>query len=75
VTVPHTADRCTALPDDQAIDAAVTALEEHGFSAEVAAGPGAAQGQHSYVGRVLEVRQELPGRSHIVLVRQQAASE
>ena len=30
----------------------------------------AAYGQHSYVGKVLEIHQELPGRVHIVLVRQ-----
>ena len=27
-------------------------------------------GQHSYVGKVLEIHQELPGRIHIVLIRQ-----
>ena len=30
----------------------------------------AAYGQHSSVGKILEIRQELPGRVHIVLVRQ-----
>ena len=30
----------------------------------------AAYGQHSSVGKVLEIHQELPGRIHIVLVRQ-----
>jgi hypothetical protein len=30
----------------------------------------AAYGQHSSVGKVLEIRQELPGRIHIVLIRQ-----
>ena len=30
----------------------------------------AAYGQHSSVGKVLEIRQELPGRIHVVLVRQ-----
>ena len=30
----------------------------------------AAYGQHSYVGKVLEVHGDLPGRVHIVLVRQ-----
>ena len=29
----------------------------------------AAYGQHSYVGKVLEIHQELPGRIHVVLVR------
>jgi hypothetical protein len=32
----------------------------------------AAYGQHSYVGKILEIHQELPGRIHIVLVRQRA---
>jgi hypothetical protein len=30
----------------------------------------AAYGQHSYVGKVLEIHQELPGRIHVVLIRQ-----
>jgi hypothetical protein len=30
----------------------------------------AAYGQHSYIGKLLEIRQELPGRIHLVLVRQ-----
>ena len=30
----------------------------------------AAYGQHSYVGKILEIHAELPGRVHIVLVRQ-----
>jgi hypothetical protein len=29
-----------------------------------------AYGQHSFVGKILEIRQELPGRVHIVLVRE-----
>ena len=32
----------------------------------------AAYGQHSSVGKILEIRQELPGRIHIVLIRQVA---
>lgn len=32
----------------------------------------AAYGQHSQVGKILEIHQELPGRIHIVLIRQQA---
>ena len=32
----------------------------------------AADGQHSYVGKILEIGQELPGRIHVVLVRQPA---
>jgi acyl-CoA hydrolase len=30
----------------------------------------AAYGQHSQVGKVLEIHQELPGRTHVVLIRQ-----
>ena len=30
----------------------------------------AAYGQHSYVGKILEIGQELPGRIHVVLVRE-----
>jgi len=30
----------------------------------------AAYGQHSSVGKILEIRQELPGRIHVVLIRQ-----
>jgi hypothetical protein len=32
----------------------------------------AAYGQHSQAGKVLEIHQELPGRIHVVLIRQQA---
>jgi hypothetical protein len=32
----------------------------------------AAYGQHSYVGKILEIHAELPGRIHLVLVRQPA---
>jgi hypothetical protein len=31
----------------------------------------AAYGQHSQVGKVLEIHTELPGRIHVVLIRQQ----
>ena len=31
----------------------------------------AAYGQHSQVGKVLEIHQELPGRIHVVLIREQ----
>ena len=78
-----TPDRFTALPDEQTLGSAATALEEHGFSVEVVderiyqhspvledARAIAAYGQHSSVGKVMEIHQELPGRIHIVLVRQ-----
>jgi hypothetical protein len=32
---------------------------------------GAAYGQHSQVAKILEIHQELPGRIHLVLIRQQ----
>ncbi|HEY1640684.1 MAG TPA: hypothetical protein VGG35_08360 [Streptosporangiaceae bacterium] len=32
----------------------------------------AAYGQHSYVGKILEISQELPGRIHLVLIREPA---
>jgi hypothetical protein len=32
----------------------------------------AAYGQHSQVGKIMEIHSELPGRIHIVLVRQVA---
>jgi len=35
MTTTQTSDRFTALPDEQALAATVTALEEHGFSVEV----------------------------------------
>ena len=31
----------------------------------------AAYGQHSWVGKIMEIHQELPGRIHVVLIRQQ----
>jgi hypothetical protein len=129
-------DRFTALPGEPALQATVVALEEHGFSAEVAgdldaarravlaripagslvmtstsvmldqtggaanvifvadahklvptlaaaqeriyqhslpledARAQAAYGQHSQVGKILEIHTELPGRIHVVLIRQ-----
>jgi acyl-CoA hydrolase len=43
MTTAHAADHFTALPDDEALSATVTALEEHGFSVEVADDLGAAR--------------------------------
>jgi hypothetical protein len=150
VSTIATPGRFTTLPDEAALQAAVVALEEHGFSVEVAGdldaarqavlaripegssvmtnasvtldqtgiadaindGGGrwesarnkmfaldfatqaqqmkaiggqpdyalgsvedaraqAAYGQHSQVGKILEIHQELPGRIHLVLIRQQ----
>jgi hypothetical protein len=31
-----------------------------------------AYGQHSFVGKIMEIHQELPGRIHVVLVREPA---
>jgi hypothetical protein len=35
----------------------------------------AAYEQHSQVGKILEIHQELPGRIHVVLIRQPVATE
>jgi acyl-CoA hydrolase len=43
VSITEASDRFTALPDDQALAATVLALEEHGFSVEVAGDAGAAR--------------------------------
>jgi hypothetical protein len=43
VSTTATPDRFTALPDERALQATVTALEEHGFSVEVAGDLGAAR--------------------------------
>jgi len=58
-----TPDRFTTLPDEPALAAVVTALEEHGFSTEVVDDLDAAR-------QAVLAHQELPGRIHIVLVRQ-----
>jgi acyl-CoA hydrolase len=52
------------------LDAARERIYQHSLKLEDARAQ-AAYGQHSYVGKVLEIHQELPGRIHIVLVRQQ----
>ena len=74
MTTTQTSDRFTALADEQTLAVTVTALEEHGFSVEIVddldARAIAAYGQHSQVGKILEIHQEMPGRIHIVLVRQ-----
>ena len=54
------------VPD---LDAAHQRVYQHSLKLEDARAQ-AAYGQHSYVGKVLEIHQELPGRIHIVLVRQ-----
>ena len=53
-TTATTPDRFTALPDEHALQATVVALEEHGFSVEIA-------------GDLDAARQA--GRIHVVLVR------
>jgi hypothetical protein len=70
VSTTATPDRFTTLPDDQTLKATIVALEEHGFSVEVVDDLDP-YGQHSQVGKILEIHQELPGRIHIVLIRQQ----
>ena len=54
------------VPD---LDAAHQRIYQHSLKLEDARAQ-AAYGQHSYVGKVLEIHQELPGRIHIVLIRQ-----
>jgi acyl-CoA hydrolase len=56
------------VPD---LDTARQRLYRHSLKLEDARAQ-AAYGQHSYIGKILEIHQELPGRIHIVLVRQPA---
>jgi acyl-CoA hydrolase len=51
------------------LDAARERIYQHTLKLEDARAQ-AAYGQHSYVGKVLEIHQELPGRIHVVLIRQ-----
>src|SRR6267142_1942259 len=51
------------------LDAARERIYEHSLKLEDARAI-AAYGQHSSIGKVLEIHQELPGRIHVVLVRQ-----
>lgn len=51
------------------LDAARDRVYQHSLKLEDARAQ-AAYGQHSYVGKVLEIHQELPGRIHIILTRQ-----
>jgi hypothetical protein len=54
------------VPD---LQAAHQRIYQHSLKLEDARAQ-AAYGQHSFVGKVLEIHQELPGRIHIVLIRQ-----
>jgi hypothetical protein len=51
------------------LDAARDRIFEHSLKLEDARAY-AAYGQNSYVGKILEIHQELPGRIHVVLIRQ-----
>lgn len=51
------------------LEAARERITEHSLKLEDARAY-AAYGQNSYVGKVLEIHQELPGRIHVVLIRQ-----
>src|SRR5215813_7193881 len=51
------------------LEAAHQRIYQHSLPLEDARAQ-AAYGQHSFVGKVLEIHQELPGRIHIVLIRQ-----
>ncbi len=52
------------------LDAAHQRIYQHSLKLEDGRAM-AAYGQHSQVGKILEIHQELPGRIHIVLIRQQ----
>ena len=54
------------MPD---LEMARRRLFQHGLTLEDARAQ-VVYGQHSYIGKVLEIRQELPGRIHLVLIRQ-----
>ena len=51
------------------LDAARERVYQHSLKLEDARAQ-AAYGQRSYIGKILEIHQELPGRIHIVLIRQ-----
>jgi hypothetical protein len=51
------------------LDAAHQRVYQHSLKLEDARAQ-AAYGQHSSVGKILEIHQELPGRIHVVLIRQ-----
>ena len=53
------------------LDAARQRVYQHSLPLEDARAQ-AAYGQHSQVGKILEIHHELPGRIHVVLIRQQA---
>src|SRR6185295_5186599 len=51
------------------LEAARERIYQHSLKLEDARAQ-AAYGQHSYVGKILEIHQELPGRIHLVFIRQ-----
>lgn len=51
------------------LEAARERILEHSLKLEDARAY-AAYGQHSWIGKILEIHQELPGRIHVVLIRQ-----
>ena len=61
-----TPDRFTTLSDEPMIER----IYQHSLVVLEDARVITAHGQHSSVGKIPEIRQELPGRIHIVLVRQ-----
>jgi acyl-CoA hydrolase len=54
----------------RSLEAAHQRIYQHSLPLEDARAQ-AAYGQHSQVGKILELHQELPGRIHVVLIRQQ----
>ena len=62
-------DRFTTLPDEPTLAAAHERICTRSLPQEDARAQ-AAYGQHSQAGKILEIHTELPGRIHIVLLRQ-----
>jgi hypothetical protein len=52
VTATNALDRFTTLPDDEALVATVVALEEHGFSVEIAAASRSSSSVNRWASRV-----------------------
>jgi acyl-CoA hydrolase len=51
------------------LEAAHERIVEHSLKLEDARAI-AAYGQNSFIGKILEIHQEMPGRTHVVLIRQ-----
>jgi hypothetical protein len=73
MTTIATPDRFTTLPGEPTLASAAAheRIYQHSLVLEDARAI-AAYGQHSSAGKILEIHPELPGRIHIVLIRQVA---